>query len=122
MEPFMCFSIMSEAELRMCIPVSHGRLTYGAALELLARFDPALARQVHDRDLHAPFTTGPLGGRAQKQKGVLRLDPDEIYRWRLTEITEPVSARLSRITPEMPPLPGTKGVSDRGPPLRRRPG
>lgn len=76
------------------LPLSHGAFAYAAALSLIERIDPALARHIHDPAKSKPLTVSPVWG-GFRDGTVFRLQRGKTYRWRLTGLHEGVSACLS---------------------------
>lgn len=83
------------------LPVSHGTFAYAAALELLLRFDPLLARTLHQTKPHKPFTVSPLLNAEVREGKELILSPEKVYIWRLTGLTKEVSERFLNFTTNM---------------------
>lgn len=72
------------------LPVSHGHLTYAAALDLVLRRDPLLSRALHDALDRKPLTVSLLSGPFQREGDAVTLTAGALYSWRLTGLTAPV--------------------------------
>ncbi len=80
------------------LPASHGLMANAAALNLLNRYDEALARELHDKESAKPYTVALLTGLKAQADKTLTLPANEDCRWRLTGLSKDVSACLKKIT------------------------
>ena len=89
--------IQLQASHQTDLPVSHGLLANAAALALFARYDPALARQLHDQNGGKPFTVSMLVTRHPGDGKTIRLAAGARCQWRITGLNQEVGDCLRQV-------------------------
>lgn len=86
--------LLAEPLQHAAIPADQGRALSALFLEWVARHDAALAARIHDADGVKPYTVSNLRGNARLQGQQRLLTPGTQVWWRITTLTQPLTALL----------------------------